>query len=318
MNNNIKKVSVFVIITLAIICILQYGIDYVYKKRSTDKYALLFRHEIDPELMIFGSSTAIKHYNPRVIKKLTGLSYYNMGYDGLFYMQNIPLVKEYLTYVKNCKYMVISCSPYLGKDWGIMAADFFYPYMTDGPVYKYYHQIEPAKVFKARYVPGYKLTLLNKAFYWRIVHQPKADTNLGFEGINEINQVFDTIPPYMQIYDEDMLQQIKSLTREVSAKGIKVFLVMSPYYVEADKYMLNMKYILSRYKSIEDTSKGIYFMDYTTDTLALHKKYFFSHTHLNAEGNEIFSNTFSHDMMALINKTQPTPNALRPVERYTK
>jgi hypothetical protein len=94
------------------------------------------RHELDPDIMLFGPSTVIKHYSPNIIRRNTGFSVYNMGYDGMFSLQSSGLIHEFLSYTKNCKYIVIGGIHFLDRDWVIARTDLFYAYLNNENIYQ--------------------------------------------------------------------------------------------------------------------------------------------------------------------------------------
>ncbi|MES2702326.1 MAG: hypothetical protein V4649_06785 [Bacteroidota bacterium] len=303
MNKNIRNALVFAVILVATLYAVQYAVDALYKRRATDKYAKLLNHQLDPEIMIFGSSNAIKHFSPAIIKNVTGSSAYNMGYDGMFFMQYYPLMQEHLKYEKNCKMVVIACNPYLGKDWIVMVPHFFYAWLNNPDIYRSFHEIDPARMFKARYIPGYKLTLLAKPFYWGMVYRKPEDTANGYEPVLEHGNEFnDFIKPFREPIDPYVYSLHKSIVSAISAKGIKVVLVMSPILDKGRELILNADSVIATYRSLEDTAKNIYFLDYSKDSLSTDKKYFRNYTHLNKRGAEIFSTTLSADLLRIKNK----------------
>lgn len=296
MKKHIRYISRFVAILLLMLYALQYTIDYCYKKRATNKYAQVLNHKLDPDMMIFGPSTALKHFDPAIIKKITGLSSWNMGYDGMFFLQYNALIREYLEYEKNCKYIVIGCNPFLGKDWIIMRPDFFYAYLDRKNVFNALVQIEHNKIFHARYLPGYKLTLLNKSFYWEMIHASgKPDPQCGYEPVTDSGHNFNNITtPFNEECDEQVFNTLQSTIAAITQKGIKVILVMPPIYERGYKLISNIRFIISKYRSLE--AENVFFLDYTKDSMCKNASYFNNNMHLNITGATLFSYTFAHDL----------------------
>jgi len=300
MKKNILRTLLFVSVLLLVIYALQYAIDAIYKKRAKDKYALVYNHQADPDMMIYGASTALKEFDTHIIKNITGYSCYNMGYDGMFFLQYYPTAKEHLSYQKNCKMVIIVCNVFLGKDWVIMAPNFFYAYYNNNTLYNSFREIMPREMTLARYLPGYKLTLLNKAFYREIAYPLKSiDTNYGYEPILESGNDFKDVKPFREPCDSSVVSKLKSLLNDISNSGLKAVLVMTPIYEKGHELILNADSIISVYSTLADTSRNIYFLDYSKDSLSKSAQYFYTYTHLNKKGSELFSAALSTDLLRI-------------------
>ncbi len=266
-----------------------------------DKYAQVLNHRLDPDIMIFGPSTVLRHFSPPIIKEVTGLTSWNMGYDGMFFLEYNALIKEFLTYSQHCKYLIIGCNPYLGKDWIIMRPDFFYSFLGEQNVYSSLHNIDPQPMFLAKYLPGYKLTLLNRSYYWSMAYPPrKPDSLCGYEPITDTGHKFDDfIKPFNEPCDEFVLSELRQTVDKAVQKGMKVILVMPPIYYKGYKLILNAELIKSKYRSM--AKDNVYFLDYSTDSISRSVENFQNYSHLNMTGATKFSYTFAHDFLRIIN-----------------
>ena len=105
----------------------------------------------------------LHQFDPAIIKNVTGLTSYNMGWPGMFFIQYEGLLNEYMDYEKKCKCIVIACDfDNLGRNKLITRPDLFWAYIWNNNVYSSLNNIDYKETFHARYLPGYKLTLLNK------------------------------------------------------------------------------------------------------------------------------------------------------------
>ncbi len=160
--------------------------------------------------------------------------------------------------------------------------------------------MEPRKAFCAKYVPGYKLTLLNKAFYtdMLLAHRyPEGDN--GFESLDTKWEVTKR-EPFNSRYDENVFSQLKETVSEIRKKDIKLIFVIPPVYEEGYKLIMNAEGIKSKYRSL--AGKDVYYLDYTNDTLCRSTNYFRNFTHLNSIGAAAFSRTFAHDLSKIIHE----------------
>ncbi len=300
-KSNIKKAGVFIVVALCVIYAVQSGIDAGYRSRVINKFSRLFKHQVDPGIMIFGSSTAYYHFDPRIIKNVTGESAYNMGWYGVNFVQYNALVNEYLSYEKNCHCIVIICDiQNLVNNELITRPDLFLAYLRNDFVYQSLKEIEPRKIFLARYLPGYKLTLLNNFFYRDLFFCRPDDPSLegyGTPGTSKWNKI-DTAKPFKANYDDNILMELRLSIENMNRKGIKVVLVIPPIYQEGYKLIQNIDEIKSKYRSL--VQKDVFFLDYTSDPICKSIEYFNNYSHLNTEGAAIFSTNFATDLVKIM------------------
>jgi len=301
MKKNLLRVLVFSFVTLILLYALQLGIDYRYYKNSSSKYSKLMRHELDPDIMLFGPSTVIKHYSPTIIKRNTGFSVYNMGYDGMFSLQSSGLIYEFLSYTKNCKYIVIGGIHFLDRDWVIARTDLFYAYLNNENIYQSLYDIEPKKIAFARYLPGYKLTLLNKTFYKNLILK-SDDASLGYEPINDTTPNFVKMNPVDYKIDEYVVSKLQTTINDIQKKGVKVIIVVPPIYSNGYHLLVQMDDIIEKYKSM--AGGNVFFINYSKHPMCKEQRYFNNNTHLNVLGATKFSEIFSNDLMQIEKSTK--------------
>jgi hypothetical protein len=300
---NYKRVIIFILLLLVIIYTIQYGLTTLYKKRAHQKFTEILNHTLDKQIMIFGSSVAYHHFDPFIIGRKTNLSVYNMGWDGVFFVQYNGLIKEYLSYEKECKYIVIACDfDNLDKNDLITRPDLMYAYINNPNIYASLHDIEPKKIALAKYVPGYRLTLFNKSFYKDIFFTGSDNDNntLGYDPVNTDSFQVRTDKTYYARYNKKIYQEFKDCIDAITAKGIKVILVMTPVYENGYGLIQNADEIKNRYKAL--VNQNVFFFDYTTVPMCRSKNCFYNYSHLNAKGASIFSDVFSNDLLSLIEK----------------
>lgn len=302
MKKNLNRSLLFLLFLGLLICTVQYSIDYCYRKRVSNKFTRLLTHATDANIMIFGSSVAYHQFDPRPISQVTGKSVYNMGWPGMFFIQYNGLIKEYLTYGHACSTIVITCDfDNLGRNNLITRPDLFYAYLGNGNLYQSLHELEPTKIMLAKYVPGYKLTLLNKPFYTDLMlASHPADTLSGYEPLDMPWEQTRDGKPFNTRYDETVFLELKATIAAILAKGIRVILVIPPVYREGYQMIQNAPMIKSKYQSLVRDS--VFFLDYTSDTLCGNKGYFRNFTHLNTRGATLFSYTFAHDLEKIIHE----------------
>lgn len=61
------------------------------------------------------------------------------------------------------------------------------------------------------------------------------------------------------------------------------------FYKNYDKYRVSLK-------NLVDAKSGNVFLDFSDDTISIHKKYFYNYSHLNSTGAKIFSSKLSIEL----------------------
>jgi hypothetical protein len=299
------NILTFVVTLIFLIYCLQLFLDYLYKTSSQTKVAKLLRHEIDPELVIFGSSVAYVHFDTKMIQDEIKLSTYNMGWDGTFYIQYRGLLEEYLTFTKNCKAIVLVCDLYsFGKNSLITRPDLYYANLNNNHIYNSLFEIEASKIWKAKYIPGFRLSLYNKAFYKEITTNlyykfrgiPCEDPQLGFRPVDlNWKDVKQKLTPFKAPFDVKIYNSMRETIKKISQKNISVFIVVSPILKESQPLILNFndhKKFLKSLSNIQNT----YFIDYLNDDICNHKELFYNNSHMNKSGAELLTKKFIIDL----------------------
>jgi hypothetical protein len=297
-----RQLATFLLVLVVVIAGIQACIDYFYNKRVTNKFAKVLQHNTDAEVMIFGSSVAYHQLDSKIIASATGKSVYNMGWPGVFYVQYKAFMSEYLSYQQKCRYMVIACDfNNFGKNDLITRPDLFLSHLDNPFVYESLHQMEPQKIFLAKYLPGYKMTLLNKTFYTDLVMAfPDHDSLNGYEPIRSTWDVSAGHEAFDAKFDENIYSQFNEQIHAIADKGIKVVLVMPPVLDSGYNLIKNAAFIRSRYHSL--AGKNIYLLDYTSESICHSKSCFYNYSHLNITGATLFSHNFAGDLAKIIHE----------------
>lgn len=270
----------------------------------------IYEGKIDSELLIYGSSRAWVHVDPKTIEDSLNLKAYNFGMDG----QNFFL--QYLRHKKNLKYnappkIIILCVdmfsfntndnlyemnqflPYMLYDYdifeftseynGFHKLDYFFPLI------RYFSKVNGENsVFKDSEV-------LNNNFRTKGYKGIERTWNNDFENAKKNNSKF-TIKSDLKIirlFDEFLF--------ECQNNNIQVILVYTPEYIEGQKYVTNRSEILNKFNFFAK-KHDLLFLDYSNHELCFNKTFFYNASHLNKKGSEIFSKKLSSDIKQFIFK----------------
>lgn len=287
--------------------LLQWVLDTLYKRKSEDKISLVMKHAPDAEVMVFGSSVANAQFSPLEIEQGSGRSTYNMGWDGVFFTQYNGLIKEYLSYQQKCKCIVIACDfDNLGKNELITRPDLFYAYLDNKYVYESLHDIQPHPVMLARYLPGYKFTLLKWPYYSHLLFS-SHDKNryLGYIPRHTPWEVTDSSTKITARFNKNVYNKLKATLNIINNQGIKIVLVIPPVYHTGYKLITNAEEIKNYYRALQ--KDNIFFIDYTTDTICLNRDHFYNFSHMNGDGASVFSKKFAGDLRKILDSATANP-----------
>jgi hypothetical protein len=302
-----KQYILFPLLLLIFLVLLQRTLDTLYKRKSEDKISLIMKHDRDAEIMIFGSSVANAQFSPIEIEQGTGLSVYNMGWDGVFFTQYNGLIKEYLRYQNQCKCIVIACDfDNLGKNELITRPDLFYAYLDNKYVYESLHDIQPQQIALARYLPGYKFTLLKWTYYRHLLYSSRDKNRYrGYIARHKPWEVIDSTTKITGRFDPTVYKKLQQTLSLITQKGIKIILVIPPVYKTGYKLITNAEEIKSYYHALQ---KGnVFYIDYTTDTICLNRNHFYNFGHMNGDGASVFSKKFAGDLRKILDSAAATP-----------
>ncbi len=199
-------------------------------QESQFRYSRLYGDKVDSDILFVGNSRGLSFFQPYVEEK-TGLSTANLSYNGMPIDLAVPLVEDYLDRQQPPKVMVmdISLMDSLRMD-NKLATQFnhYSPYserlselMKDGARNDYY-------AGKVSHLYRYNSEVFQRTFfYWK-----KSDKDWLLDRVISPSMVSDV--EKQQIlrfhYDQKMLDKLAGMVSYAKQKGVKVELVVNPYF----------------------------------------------------------------------------------------
>lgn len=304
MKRFILKIFIFIIPVIPS----SYGLDMLLSgllKRSLSyadgEYPVwndLYSGKINSEIVIYGSSRALKHIDPEMIGDSILTNAYNLGVNGhtfktqyfrhsllLKYNQKPKLIIQTLDITGFEKvsdlYNPDQLLPYMlfNQDMESSVYSSYKPYDYKLPLIRYYGKKEALlEVFKLPFnkpdkkivrIRGYKPMDLK----WN-VDLSAAQLKLGTLIVES---------------DTSIMKLFERFFEECKDENIKVLLVFPPQYIEGQKFVSNWADIMDYYYDISKKN-NLLFLDYSVDSLSFKKELFYNSGHLNKKGAEIFTN----------------------------
>lgn len=246
-------------------------------------------HRTNEDILIFGSSRAIHHYNPQILMDSLGMTCYNCGQDGngivLFYGWWQMIKKRHkpdiVIYDVNPVFDLL-----VGEDNHKYLGWLRSEYDNDN-VKQIFEDIDPSEKYKMQsmmYRYNSKF-LQNITDYLHPLFNISPNGYLPLEGEMDKMKVRDNSDKRVSRYafDSQKLAYIESLIKDTKERGIKLLFVASPiWYGMDDCQFLLLKEICQR--------QGVLFYNYSNDTSFVHHDELFKDgSHLNSHGADVFT-----------------------------
>lgn len=283
-------------------------INYTLTTSKTGDYAVwndILEGDVDADIVIYGSSRAWLHLNPKIIEDSTGVSTYNLGIDGHnFYMQYLRH-DLLLKYNRPPATIILSLDNFtFDKKKELYNSEQFLPYLDNKEI------LDATKTYFGFDYYDYRLPLIRYAGQkdalknaLKIIIKPSLnhiDRYKGYSGQelvwnNDLDRAIAIQKKYVQHFDSATITLFDQFLRETLAKKIEIIMVYSPEYIGGQQFVSNRKQVFSIYDSFSRKYK-IPFFDYSDDSMSLNKDYFYNSQHLNSNGANIFTRKVIHDI----------------------
>lgn len=294
-DRSMKRFVIRLMVFLAIMFLLDRGFGLAMKYLQDHAKGGYVRHhnyilyQANEDILIFGSSRAIHHYNPQIIEDSLGLSCYNCGQDGngivLFYgwwqMIRDRYQPKMIIYDVNPNFDLLIVEDN-GKYLGWLRSEYDHE-----RVKKVFEDIDPTEKYKMmsmmyRYNSKF---LQNITDYVHPLFNISPNGYLPLEGemdkmkIKENSE--DKEPSYA--YDSQKLTYIETLIKDTKERGIKLIFVASPvWYGMSENVFAPLNEICEK--------QDIQFYNYSNVKTFVRKDGMFKDgSHLNAFGADEFT-----------------------------
>ena len=306
-----KKFLFRLIIFFAVLILIDQGLGMVFKKIyfgqrvgqfSQTTYAI---DSAKQDVIIFGSSRAVRDYSSPIISSTTGLTCYNSGRDGLM----IPYCAavEDVT-LKRCrpKLLILDIAPReLGTDKiKYERLTILLPYCQQHKELVNYisqaSRFEKYKLFSKTY--PYNSSLFILATNALFPGSEKKDKNgyLPLDGVMDKAEMDDylermtsryaTIRNKPEVAEKAAVGYYRQFLDSAAAKGVKTLVVISPTLLKDPFYLDNQTIEKNIIANIAKAYPNVTFLDFSSDArFNYHPDKFADVFHLNKKGSEEFS-----------------------------
>lgn len=287
----LKRMAILAVLVFIGDRFLGYGLKNLYFKQKNGAEARLTKilDSTVADIMVFGSSRAFHHYNPVVIQKGTGETFYNCGFDGQFLYFNSNLIKAVVHRHKPKTIIFeLMMADFCYQQKSIDRLGAFYPYLD------YHFELKEIPQMKG---PFENLKLLSKIYPYNSnlltllfgikENKKNADINgfIALEGSEDPTpQVFNPNKNVIQP-NNIFIQSFESIISFCKKENIRLIVVVSPYYF---KFTEKAKTLTMAEEMLKRGNTEFY--DFSADTSFLnHPELFADEEHLNRKGAIEFS-----------------------------
>lgn len=286
-------------------------LSYNLRKSKQNEYSVwndIFQGKVDSDVVIYGSSRAMVHVDPRIIKDSLNLDAYNLGLNGHNFWLQYYRHLEYLKHNRKPLLIIHSVDMFtLVKRQDLFQMDQFLPYML------YNRELEKwIKSYKGFSHYDYNIPLvryygqfkaIGSAIKTAVYQEPSNTDSLRYKGFISKNLAWNddlvkarrAYPNYMVKVDSASVKLFDQYLNECRAEGIPVVLVYSPEYIEGQDFVKNRDEVMGVFKFFA-AKYNIPFLDYSDDPISHKQEYFYNASHLNGIGAAFFTNRLIHDM----------------------
>ncbi|WP_372934708.1 hypothetical protein [Mariniphaga sediminis] len=289
MSKNIFLIrAIFLLLILAIAdFIIGSSLDFFYKKTLwKTTYSL---YQTNEEILIFGSSRASHHYDPRIFSDELDLTCFNSGYDGKnIYYHYALLVSILSRHTPDVIILDINSSDFMerGDLWSTDGLDILLPYYKNESndfkdVVKLRSPSEKLKMLSCTYPYNSKIIDIAKGYI------AGRDQAMGIQGFNPLigtrktqdNRSKSLESEEIATIDEQKVQYIQRFIDLAIRHDIQLYIIASPNLNSFDT---------SKIQSIVNKN-DVVFWDYSDNPNFMTGTYFKDGSHMNKLGAELFS-----------------------------
>jgi hypothetical protein len=241
------------------------------------------------DILIFGSSRANHHYDPRVFEDSLGMTCYNTGRDGNFLLYNFAVFKTVIArYTPKIVIFDVNRNELSSTADDYERLSSLLPYKNQNSTIDQMIALRgPYEKIKclSQIYPYNSLLLTIAIGNTRMNRDRQSDIN-GFVPVKGIwNQpIADIDSTALNKIDPNKEKALKEIINDCKSKGIRLLLVNSPAFLKSIASS-----DVNPIRQIAETGK-VEFLDYSTDTAYLNNhNYFFDPLHLNDNGATMFS-----------------------------
>lgn len=254
---------------------------------SQFRYSRMYKGEAKSDILLVGNSRGLIFYQP-YIEEITGKSTFNISYNGMPMDLGRVLVEDYLDKYPAPEQMIVDVTMCDRKNSQLVTGfNLYAPYSE-----KLFELIKKDDQSSAYAGKLSHLYLHNSEIFQRaLYHLKKSDEAwlLDREITDFLVKDVVNMEPYTIDLQDELLSELNETIQYAQSKGVKVQLVINPYFPAFAKRITNLKNFRTR---IENAT-GLKVHNYATAIKEV--KGFGDYQHLNKKGSRLYLDRLKKD-----------------------
>lgn len=248
----------------------------------------IIANEINDSILIFGSSRAIHHYNPKIIEDSINLPVYNVGLDGNGILYNysrlLSIINRYSP--KIIIYDIMPSADMSSDDYSKYLQWQKRLYEIPG-INEVFNDINPMEKIKMRS----NLYKYNSSFLQIISDNIRPMQEISYKGFKPLEGLIDyepkdTIFTYTQHWDPLKFKYFQKFVDICKENNIQLIIGYSPWYKKENSDLFKEFNLFAN-------KNNLIIIDLCADNeLSFNPNFFVDETHMNNTGAEVFTKKF--------------------------
>jgi hypothetical protein len=306
----LRKLALFITPLIVLMFFVDWFMSYKLKNSREGEFSVwndIYNGRVNSDVVIYGSSRAMVHLDPKIINDSLDVSTYNLGINGHNFWLQYYRHKELLEHNVKPGFIIHSVDIFtLAKRKDLFNMEQFLPYMLYNM--DLHHWLESYEGYSwydynipvIRYYGQFKT--IGRVLKATFTGETMADSGrfLGFSAQHlkwndDLAKAKRKIPNFIASVDPQTVKLFDTYLRECIEANIPVVLVYSPEYIEGQDFVKNRSEIMNIF-AVFSAKYNIPFIDYSHDSISYNKEYFYNASHLNATGAQVFTSKLIHDI----------------------
>lgn len=316
MKSFLVKILIYSLVFWALCFGLQWMADTGLKKSQSNDYRnwnMIVEGEINAEVLVTGSSRAMRMIDPAIIDSVLNTNSYNIGMEGARLQSQLSRWDAYLIHNEMPKVIVQTVDLMsMGHAPTVFKKQQFLPYLNEQSVYNSIGQLDK-RLFLDRYFPLYKyhgyfdefkegmqLFVTGKSHSQYTEYKGYECKDKKFN--HEFQAMKDTLTRDSFIHSPKLVEEgfviLNRMIEDCQEQDIPLLLIFTPQYDGLTQLQVQTKELVKGFEKLAE-KENVYFLNYVWDDINKDQKYFYNAMHLNKTGAEKFTKQLAEDIKRL-------------------
>jgi hypothetical protein len=311
MKKLFTKIIFFILPLIALLYPADYFVSKNLAKSGTAAYGEtrvwndIYTGQIASKIVVYGSSRAWVHVDPKLLQDSLNTTAYNLGIDGHNFRMQYFRHRQLLKYNTKPKYILLSLDVFsllkLNERYNNAQYLSFSLFNWDMASYTAGHEDFSQLDY---YIPFIRYAGQFESIAIALQNARRPDTTTvrqrGYTAqdrlwTDDLRNAQDKMEYFNLSIDPDLWKLLKQFVAECKKDNIKLVFINSPEYIEGQKFERNRDKVLQQFMKYAK-QQHILYLDYSKSPLCYKKAYFYNASHLNRKGSQLFTKQLIADL----------------------